>query len=89
MEVQRSVVKWFDARKGFGFIVDPTGERDIFVHYSAIDTEQRFKSLRTGQIVDFQIHEGPKGPHALAVSIPESEFSDELITLQQQVAVEA
>jgi cold shock protein len=88
MEVKRSIVKWFDARKGFGFIVDPTGHQDIFVHYSAIATDQRFKSLRTGQIVDFQIYEGPKGPHAQAVTVTDEEITPELLALQQQIAIE-
>ena len=68
MTVQRSVVKWFDAKKGYGFIVHPLGESDIFVHYSSIDTEKRFKTLRTGQVVEFELEDGPKGLHALNVS---------------------
>ena len=57
-------MKWFDAKKGYGFIVHPEGGADIFVHYSAIDTEKRFKTLRTGQVVDFSLVDGPKGLHA-------------------------
>jgi cold shock protein len=64
MAVQQSIVKWFDGKKGFGFITHPAGESDIFVHYSVIDTSQRFKSLRTGQHVAFEIVDGPKGLHA-------------------------
>lgn len=68
MAVHRSVVKWFDAKKGYGFIVHPQGDPDIFVHYSAIDTERRFKTLRTGQVVEFELNDGPKGLHAHNVS---------------------
>lgn len=68
MAVQRSVVKWFDAKKGYGFIVHPQGQSDIFVHYSSIDTEKRFKTLRTGQVVEFELQDGPKGLHASNVS---------------------
>ena len=64
MSTRRSVVKWFDAKKGYGFIVHPEGGGDIFVHYSSIDTERRFKTLRTGQVVEFQLEDGPKGLHA-------------------------
>ncbi len=64
MAARRGVVKWFDAKKGFGFIIHPEGGADIFVHYSQIISERRFKTLRTGQIVEFELHEGPKGLHA-------------------------
>lgn len=67
MSTRRSVVKWFDAKKGYGFIVHPEGGGDIFVHYSSIDTDKRFKTLRTGQVVDFELEDGPKGLHASEV----------------------
>ena len=67
MSTRRSVVKWFDAKKGYGFIVHPEGGSDIFVHYSAIETERRFKTLRTGQVVEFELSDGPKGLHAIDV----------------------
>lgn len=67
MSTRRSVVKWFDAKKGYGFIVHPEGGSDIFVHYSAIETDRRFKTLRTGQVVEFELTDGPKGLHAVGV----------------------
>ncbi|MFZ5969453.1 MAG: cold-shock protein [Bacillota bacterium] len=58
-------VKWFNAEKGFGFIsVD--GENDVFVHYSAIQTEG-FKTLEEGQKVEFEVVEGSRGPQAANV----------------------
>ncbi len=64
MKVQRSIVKWFDAKKGYGFILNPDGGVDVFAHYSQIVSEQRFKTLRTGEIVDYELHDGAKGLHA-------------------------
>ena len=60
----QSVVKWFDAKKGYGFLVDPEGGADIFVHYTSIHSEARFRTLRTGEEVTFDLTEGPKGSHA-------------------------
>ena len=69
MAMQRSVVKWFDAKKGYGFIVNPQGGHDVFVHYSQIDTDRRFKTLRTGQVVEYDLEDGPKGLHAVNIGI--------------------
>lgn len=58
-------VKWFNAEKGYGFIEREGGE-DVFVHYSAIQMEG-FKTLEEGQIVEFEIVEGSRGPQAANV----------------------
>ena len=58
-------VKWFNADKGYGFIEREGGE-DVFVHYSAIQ-EEGFKTLSEGQVVEFDIVEGPRGPQAANV----------------------
>jgi cold shock protein len=56
-------VKWFNAEKGFGFIAQDGGGADVFVHYSAIET-QGYRSLDENQRVEFEITQGPKGPQA-------------------------
>ena len=59
-------VKWFDERKGFGFITPDDGAEDLFVHHTSIEAEG-FRSLREGQEVEYEIGEGRKGPQAVNV----------------------
>jgi len=56
-------VKWFNDQKGFGFITPDEGEKDCFVHHTAIQTEG-FRSLNEGDRVEFEIVQGTKGPAA-------------------------
>ena len=61
-------VKWFNAGKGFGFITPENGGKDVFVHFSAIQSRNNeYKSLDEGQRVEFSIEAGPKGPSAANV----------------------
>jgi cold shock protein len=55
-------VKWFNDTKGYGFLEQENGE-DVFVHFSAVQ-QDGFKSLKTGEKVEFEIVQGPKGPQA-------------------------
>ena len=66
---ETGTVKWFNNKKGFGFIVRDEGE-DIFVHFSSIKTEG-FKSLQEGQKVEFTVGTTEKGPQAQDVTIVE------------------
>ncbi|MEZ5525033.1 MAG: cold-shock protein [Pseudomonadales bacterium] len=59
-------VKWFNETKGFGFIAPEDGSKDVFVHYSAIQSEG-FRTLKEGQQVTFETEQGPKGPQATQV----------------------
>jgi cold shock protein len=62
-EMAQGTVKWFNADKGFGFIAQDGGGDDVFVHFSAIQS-QGYKSLDENQKVEFDVTQGPKGPQA-------------------------
>lgn len=66
--MKTGVVKWFNSNKGFGFLVDSTTQKDIFVHYSAIMSEG-FKDLAEGQEVTFDVLETERGPQASNVQV--------------------
>ncbi len=57
------LVKWFDAKKGYGFITQDNGE-DVFVHWRQIVTTDSFKSLQDGEKVEFDVVKGEKGLQA-------------------------
>jgi CspA family cold shock protein len=60
---QQGVVKWFNSEKGYGFIAVDGGGSDVFVHYSAIQSDG-YRSLDEGQRVEFEVVQGQKGPQA-------------------------
>ena len=64
--MNKGTVKWFNASKGFGFIEQEDGGADIFVHYSAIQSDN-YKTLDEGASVSFDIVDGNKGPAAANV----------------------
>ncbi|HBD64439.1 MAG TPA: cold-shock protein [Clostridiales bacterium] len=65
--MKTGTVKWFDSKKGFGFISCDDG-KDVFVHFSAIASDG-FKTLEEGQKVNFDIVDGQKGPQASNVTV--------------------
>lgn len=64
-------VKWFNNKKGFGFIVAEDTNEDVFVHYSVIQGDG-FRTLTKGATVQFEVERGPKGLHANLVEASES-----------------
>jgi CspA family cold shock protein len=59
----RGTVKWFNDKKGFGFIIDNEVPGDIFVHFSAIQTKG-FRTLKEGEEVDYELYQDEKGSRA-------------------------
>ena len=65
-------VKWFNNAKGFGFILPESGGEDLFAHYSSIEMDG-YKTLKAGQMVDFEVIQGQKGMHATNIRVSNSE----------------
>ncbi|MDH3325552.1 MAG: cold-shock protein [Gammaproteobacteria bacterium] len=66
--METGTVKWFNESKGFGFISPSDGTPDVFVHFSAIQSDG-FRSLNEGQAVTYKVESGPKGPQASEVRV--------------------
>ncbi|WP_419246755.1 cold-shock protein [Serratia sp. NFX21] len=66
MSKKTGQVKWFNESKGFGFIEQNDGGKDVFVHFSAIATDG-FKTLAEGQCVEYTVEDSPRGPAAANV----------------------
>ncbi|MHC4553176.1 MAG: cold-shock protein [Planctomycetota bacterium] len=77
------VVKWFDPKKGFGFVLNDKGE-DVFVHYSCIEGDG-FRCLRTGQKVSFDETSSGKGLQATSIQF----LDDESVTPEDEQEAEA
>lgn len=68
MSTTTGTVKWFDEAKGFGFISQADGGKDVFVHFRAIKSDG-FRTLTEGQSVQFTVEQGNKGPQAADVIV--------------------
>ncbi len=64
------IVKWFNNKKGYGFISPSDGSDDVFIHYTAIQGEEGdFKTVYEGDTVEFDVVDGQKGPQASNVKV--------------------
>ena len=68
MASEKGKVRWFNNKKGYGFIQKDSDGKDIFIHYSAI-TMEGYKTLKTNDSVAFEVVEGEKGPQAANVTL--------------------
>jgi cold shock protein len=68
VDMATGTVKWFSNDKGYGFITQDDGGKDVFVHHSAISGEG-YKSLAEGAKVEYEVEDDPKGPQARTVSV--------------------
>jgi CspA family cold shock protein len=68
IKLSKGTVKWFNEKKGFGFITPDDGGEDLFIHHSNI-AAQGFRSLQNGQAVEFEVAQGRKGPEATNVRL--------------------
>ena len=66
--MNKGTVKWFNAKKGYGFITNSESGEDVFVHYSGIVSEG-YKTLEEGQSVTFDVEQGAKGAQAVNVTV--------------------
>ena len=80
-------VKWFDPKKGYGFIVGPEGQ-DVFVHFSQIMGDG-FRSLKDGEAVDYELIEGDKGMQAKDVKRSEAAVAAEAQAAEATAQVSA
>lgn len=66
--MKTGTVKWYNVEKGFGFI-EVEGEKDVFVHSSALKENNSIRILEEGQQVQFETEKGPKGLQAINISV--------------------
>jgi len=67
-DTKTGTVKWFDSKKGYGFITPENGEKDLFVHHTSIDMDG-YKTLSEDQRVSYEVGDSDRGPVATKVTI--------------------
>ncbi|MGG5289669.1 cold shock domain-containing protein CspD [Pseudomonas shirazensis] len=81
-------VKWFNNAKGYGFINEDGKSDDLFAHYSAIEMDG-YKTLKAGQLVRFEIIQGPKGLHAVKIQAATADSTAPVNTVPEPSTVGA
>ncbi|MGY2189805.1 Cold shock-like protein CspD [compost metagenome] len=76
-------VKWFNNAKGFGFIIEEGKDEDLFAHFSSIEMDG-YKTLKAGQLVRFEIIQGPKGNHAIKINPAEVTAAAPAVTASKE-----
>jgi CspA family cold shock protein len=71
MKVYTGSVVWFNDKRGFGFLKPDNGSKDMFVHYTNIDSDAKFKTLVAGQRVSYVLGQNKNGPQAEQIRIIE------------------
>ena len=66
--MSNGTVKWYNARKGYGFVEQENGEKDVFVHASAVKAAG-LNRLEEGQKISYEIEDSPKGPNAVNIKV--------------------
>ena len=86
--MNNGTVKWFNAEKGFGFIANDEGGDDVFVHFSAIQTDG-YRTLDEGQKVTFEVETDPKNPSKLrAANVCKVDSANHTLNIQPPVSAE-
>jgi len=73
--MEKGTIRWFDNKKGYGFIEKASDGKDLFVHYSAI-TMEGYKTLKAKEEVEFDVVDGDKGPQAADVKRSETAIAE-------------
>jgi len=68
----KGIVAWFNKKRGYGFVLPDDKSKDVFVHYTGIAGDGRFKQLEKGQTVEFDLAENAKGRTAINVQVIET-----------------
>ena len=81
------IVKWFSSQKGYGFITPKDGGKDVFVHFSGV-VGDGYKSLKEGDLVEFELIDGPKGQQAGKVCVEGNVIKSDVPSAQAGEATE-
>ena len=85
--MEKGIIRWFDNKKGYGFIEKASDGKDLFVHYSAI-TMEGYKTLKAKEEVEFDVVDGEKGPQAADVKRAGTAVAEETEEAEEDISEE-